>query len=232
MIRNRQLKWDGCQNVRDLGGLSTRNGQKTRWGAVVRSGDPSKLTVSGWASLYAHGIRTIVSLQTDGLSENNLDAVSHPSDIATVRAAIEDISDTEFVQQWVDSDLWCTPLYYQDALRRWPERHAAAITAIAQARPGGVLIHCGRGNDRTGIMALLLLALVGVEPDDIAKDYELSPDPHRDEFLESKHTSSREVILATLARLDVECYLLAGGLSKSDLEAVRERFLEPMEADL
>jgi protein-tyrosine phosphatase len=232
MIRNRKLEWDGCQNVRDLGGLSTRDGRKTRWGAVVRSGDPSKLTASGWASLYAHGIRTIVSLQTDGIPENTLDAVPRPSDLATVRVAIEDISDTEFVQQWVDSNLWCTPLYYQDALRRWPERHAAAMIAIAQAKPGGVLIHCRRGNDRTGIIAMLLLALVGVAPDDITKDYELSPDPYRTELLKSKNTSSREVILDTLARLDVESYLLAGGLSESDLEAIRERFLEPVEAGL
>ena len=79
---------------------------------------------------------------------------------------------------------------------------------------------------------MLLLALVGVAPGDIAKDHELSPDPYRTELLKSKHTSSREVILDTLARLDVESYLLAGGLSESDLEAIRERFLEPVEAGL
>ena len=61
------------------------------------------------------------------------------------------------------NDLWCTPLYYRDALKRWPERHAAAISAIARAQPGGVLIHCKRGVDRTGIMTLLLLAAVGVD---------------------------------------------------------------------
>jgi protein-tyrosine phosphatase len=227
MIENRQLKWAGCQNVRDLGGLPTVSGRKTHWGAAVRSDDPSKLTAAGWASLYAHGIRTIVSLQTAGIPEDNLAALPPPSDIATVRVAIEDISDTQFVQQWVDSDLWCTPLYYQDALQRWPHRHAAAVTAIARAGPGGVLFHCSRGNDRTGIISMLLLALAGVESELIAEDYELSPDPERDELLKSKHTSSREIILATLAGLDVESYLLAGGLARSDLEALRQRLLEP-----
>jgi hypothetical protein len=43
--------------------------------------------------------------------------------------------------------------------------------------------HCIRGHDRTGIIALLLLALVGVTPDEIIADYELSPDPERDELL-------------------------------------------------
>ncbi len=230
MMKDRQLKWDGFQNARDLGGLRAGNGRLTRRGALVRSDHPARLTSSGWASLVAHGIRTIISLETDGIPETTLDAASRPSDIVTVRAAIEDFSDSGFVKDWVNTDLWCTPLYYRDALKRWPQRHAAAITAIARARPGGVLFHCRRGNDRTGIIALLLLALAGVDPGDIAEDYELSPDPDRDELLKSRGTSSREVILAALAGLDVESYLLAGGSTPSDLEALRDRFLEPLGA--
>jgi protein-tyrosine phosphatase len=227
MIGDRQLKWDGCHNVRDLGGLSAGNGRKTRRGALVRSDTPARLTAAGWSALYAYGIRTIITLRTDGMLEDELNFSPPYPDILTVQAAIEDITDQEFLQQWAATDLWGTPLYYQDALRRWPERHAAVFTAIAQARPGGVLFHCIRGHDRTGMIALLLLALVGVPPDDIIADYELSPDPDRDELLKSRHTSSREVILDTLAGLDVESYLLAGGLGKPDLETVRERFLEP-----
>lgn len=230
MTCKRQLAWDGCNNVRDLGGLRTADGRMTCWGALVRSDDPARLTASGWASLHAHGIRTIISLQTDGLNEDSLEAIPHPPEIAIVRAAIEDIHDAEFVQKWVDNGLWSTPLYYQDALQRWPEKHAAAVAAIAQARPGGVLIHCHRGNDRTGIMSMLLLALAGVEPDEIARDYELSPDPERDEVLACRHTSNREVILKTLAGLEIESYLLAGGLSKSNIETMRTRLLEAVEA--
>lgn len=76
MIENRQLKWEGCQNVRDLGGLRAGHARKTRWGAAVRSGDPSRLTAAGWACLVAHGIRTIVSLQTAGIPENDLAALA------------------------------------------------------------------------------------------------------------------------------------------------------------
>lgn len=231
MVGNRQLTWDGCTNVRDLGGLGTRDGRMTRWGALVRSDDPAKLTAAGWAELYAYGIRTIISLRTDGLTEDAPAAAQRPTDLTIVRVAIEDFADTEFVDRWVVSDLWCTPLYYRDALRRWPERHIAAIAAVAQARPGGVLIHCGRGNDRTGIIAMLLLALVGVAPEDIATDYEMSPDPRREELLKGAHTSTREVILDTLSWLDAANYLLTRGLSQSDLEAVRVRLLEPIGED-
>jgi len=138
---------------------------------------------------------------------------------------IEDVTDQEFLQQWAATELWSTPLYYQDALKRWPQRHAAAISAIAQARPGGVLFHCVRGHDRTGIIALLLLGLVGVLPGEIITDYELSPDPVREEILMRHNSSVQKSLLDTLAGLDIAQYLLGGG-SQSDLDAIHRRFLE------
>lgn len=225
MTLNRCLTWEGCVNVRDLGGLNAGAGRPTRWGAVVRSDTPSKLTGAGWAALYAHGIRTLISLRTAGKPEDVPDTAPRPSDLTTVRVEIEDLADTDFVKKWASTDLWGTPLYYRDALKRWPERHAAAIRAIALARPGGVLFHCMGGIDRTGIIALLLLALVGVAPADIAADYELGVDADRAQLLAHEHTSAREVIFSTLAGLDAEAYLRAGGLSPAELAAVRARLL-------
>jgi protein tyrosine/serine phosphatase len=227
MTLNRVLTWDGCNNVRDLGGFKTSAGYKTRWGAVVRSDHPAKLTANGWSALYAHGIRTIISLRTHGLVEEDyLDTTPRLADITNIEAAIEDFTDVEFIKQWVDTGLWSTPLYYRDALMRWPERHVAVIRAIAQAQPGGVLFHCKRGHDRTGIIALLLLSLAGVSPEDIIADYELSVDPEREELLAREHTTTRETILATLALIDIDTYLLASGLRQTDLDAIRLRLIE------
>jgi protein-tyrosine phosphatase len=163
------------------------------------------------------------------MNEEVHDSAPRPSDLTTSRLAIEDVTDIDdpFVQQWAMNELWCTPLYYRDALKRWPERHAAAVSAIARAQPGGVLIHCKRGIDRTGIMTILLLASVGVTPDDIVADYELSLDPEREVLLAREHTSTRDVIYATLDWLDIDAYLREGGLSQDDLAAVRARLLEP-----
>ena len=227
MTHKRELAWDGCINVRDLGGLDTEDGRMTRWGAVVRSDHPSKLSAAGWSALYAHGIRTIIALRTDGIDEEQPDTALRPADLTTVQVAVEDFTDTDFVRQWVDTDLWRTPLYYRDALKRWPQRHAAAVAAVANAQPGGVLIHCRRGHDRTGIITLLLLALIGVAPAKIAADYELSVDPERDQLLRAANTSASEVIRDTLARLDVTSYLRTAGLSHDELNIVRTRLLEP-----
>ena len=224
-MNKRILDWDGCSNVRDLGGLRTSDGRLTRARAVVRSDSPARLSPAGWSALYDYGIRTIVTLRTDGIVENELDFTLPYPDIATIQVAIEDLTDEQFVQLWVDSELFCTPLYYRDALRRWPERHAAVISAIARAQPGGVLFHCIRGNDRTGIIALLLLAMVGVPPDEIIADYELSPDQYRDQLLSSVNSSVRQAILGALAGLDVDNHLEVGGASQADLAAVRTRLL-------
>jgi protein-tyrosine phosphatase len=159
------------------------------------------------------------------MAEDELNITPPHSDLVTVQVAIEDITDREFVQQWVNTNFWCTPLYYMDALRRWPERHAAAISAIARAQPGGVLFHCIRGHDRTGIIALLLLALIGVTPDEIIADYELSPDPERDELLARERSSVREAMLGALEGLNIDNYLSMGGVSQDDLAAVRKRLL-------
>jgi protein-tyrosine phosphatase len=228
MTTNRILNWEGCNNVRDLGSMNASNGCKTRWGAVVRGDHPASLTENGWSALHAHGIRTIISLRTHGLDEKDYPVVvpSRP-DIQVVSVEIEDVTDKEFVEKWASSELWCTPLYYTDALNRWHARHADALKAIAQAKPGGVLFHCKRGHDRTGIIGLLLLSLVGVAPEDILADYELSIDPEREEILIREGTTTRDVILETISQLDTEDYLLSGGLSQNDIDAIRSRFLEP-----
>jgi len=226
MTTNRILTWEGCNNVRDLGGLKTSNGYQTRWGAVVRGDHPSRLTAKGWSALYEHGIRTIISLRTHGFDEKDYLEVAPPyPDIEAVKVDIEDVTDTEFVNQWFHSGLWATPLYYADALNRWQKQHTAVIKTIAQAKPGGILFHCKRGHDRTGIIALLLLAFAGVSSEDIAADYELSVDSMRDQLLAERNTNACEVLSKTLEGINVETYLFEGGMTQNDITALRARLL-------
>jgi len=227
MNTNRILNWEGCNNVRDLGGMDASNGSKTRWGAIVRGDHPAKLTADGWSALYEHGIRTIVSLRTHGFDEKDHPIVVPPlPDIQVVSAEIEDVTNIEFVQKWATTDLWGTPLYWTDALHLWAHRHASALKAIAQAQPGGVLFHCIRGYDRTGIIAFLTLALSGVSVKDITADYELSVDPVRDQLLAERNTSVYEVLQITLDGIDLENYLLEGGMTQEDMDAIHARFLD------
>ena len=236
----RHLAWEGCVNVRDLGGLRTSEGGVIRRGAVVRGDALDRLSAAGWAALEAHGIRTVIDLRND--DELAEDPAPRPRGLTTLHLPLDGVEDVEFWKDWHDRPEFGTPLYYRPFLDHFPQRTAAVITAIARAEPGGVAVHCGIGRDRTGLIAILLLALVGVASDDISADYELSEprvqalldrlaggqSDYLDSaaaFYERAGTSAAEVITTMLADLDVEAYLRAAGVSDEDLRAVRSRLL-------
>ena len=81
--RSRHLDWEGCFNARDLGGLPTAGGGRTRWGAVVRADALDGLSEAGWAALVEHDVRTVVDLRND--DEVGADAAPRPASVTTVR---------------------------------------------------------------------------------------------------------------------------------------------------
>jgi protein-tyrosine phosphatase len=120
-----------------------------------------------------HGIRTIVDLRND----DERDPTPGPppqGGIEVVRVPLDDLDDTEFWRRIWDEGLDGTPLYYRPFLEAKAGRCVAAVASVADVRAGGVLVHCAVGRDRAGLVALSLLALVGLAPADIADDYELS----------------------------------------------------------
>lgn len=244
MEQRRDLAWDGCFNARDLGGFATRDGGRTRWGSIIRADAMNRLTPLAWQEVEAYGIRSVVDLRND--VELAADVVARPSSLKTVRVEIDDVGDAALWDYIWSNELDGSPLYFRVFLEKKPERCADAVRAIAQAPPGGVVFHCVRGRDRTGLVTLLVLALAGVAPDDIALDYELSADRVRRleaalgekeqgseiaQILGRKGTSSTEVILDLLSSIDVEGQLRKGGLHESDVKALRERFTDHDDAD-
>ena len=67
----RDLVWDGCLNVRELGGLPTADGGETRRGAIVRADSVHQLSDGGWQALVDHGIRTVIDLRGDHEREDD-----------------------------------------------------------------------------------------------------------------------------------------------------------------
>lgn len=88
----RELSWDGCVNVRDLGGLG-----RIAPGAVVRMEEPTRLSEAGWAAAWAYGVRTFVDLRhADECAQQR---APRPAGMTMVRVPLDPVG-TPFYQRW------------------------------------------------------------------------------------------------------------------------------------
>ncbi|WP_033293309.1 tyrosine-protein phosphatase [Amycolatopsis jejuensis] len=230
---NRAVRWEGFFNTRDLGGLPTRSGGRTAQAGFYRAADLRFVTDAGWRQARESGVRTIVDLR-------NAAEITTPgaTGICRIEVPLDGVEDVAFWRHIAAEQLDGSPLYYRLFLEQKADRCAAVLTALARAEPGGVLFHCGAGRDRTGLIALLLLALADVEPEAIAADYDLSAEAVRPLFaalgvedqspvikviLESRGTTTRQAILDVLSGFDPEQYLLHAGMHPKDVNSLRNR---------
>lgn len=121
--------------------------------------------VDGWIRLRDLGITTVVDLRN---AYERAEAHDTLDGIRIVHAPIEDGEHPDYFGRW-NGD-WATPDFFAWGRGIWPELWAAAFAAIADA-PGGVLLHCASGRDRTGMMTAALLETAGGEREAILDDY-------------------------------------------------------------
>jgi protein-tyrosine phosphatase len=212
---DRTVKLDGFANARDLGGLPLIDGGVTPSGVFIRSENPDLVTPEGWEHLRERGVRTVIDLRRD--DERQRDVHPRPA-WATVRTV--DLHDDAFDQRHWDEGLVGTALHYLEFLGEPPI--SAALLAVAAAGPGGVLLHCVGGRDRTGLISAVLLVIAGVETDAVVEDYletvRNAPalaalqgvpnwEPNVDRLLAARGTSTERSFRAFLAGLDVTALL-------------------------
>lgn len=166
----RVLLVDGLCNARDLGGLQRVGGHRTPFGVFFRAENLAALTPAGWEQLRALGVRTVIDLRQP--AERERASYRAPEWVTTSHVDHDGLDEhPDFWADYWDNGLVGTALYYLPHLQELSYRSAAVLSAIAQAPAGGVLFHCGAGRDRTGIIAMLLLTMAAVEPEDIVEDY-------------------------------------------------------------
>jgi hypothetical protein len=249
VIDDRFLDWDGCVNVRELGGLPLGDGGETRRGSVVRSDNPHHLSDAGWRALVEHGVRRVVDLRWDEERERD---PPRELPVEIVHVSLFGRLDPEYGA--ADDAAWQAAAdvaaafseRYLAYLGDYRENFGTALAAVADApRDGAVLVHCWGGKDRTGLVSALLLRLAGVEAETIAADYALSgprlattldrtwpDDPGADaaerRSRERASQSPHDAMLRVLAGVDerhgtVEGYLRAAGLDAERLARLRGR---------
>jgi protein tyrosine/serine phosphatase len=185
------LAWEGCFNVRDLGGLPTVDGRTTRCGALVRADSLCRLTEAGCRAARDHGLSLVIDLRSQReIDERHVirrlaagsalapagehpfcPAGAHPDGIAYRRMRLW-TSDEAF---WARVRAATSQMHiYKIILDEGAPGFAALAREVIAAPPGAVVVHCQVGKDRTGLAVALLLSAVGVTDDAIAADYALS----------------------------------------------------------
>jgi protein-tyrosine phosphatase len=243
-VRERNLRWDGCVNVRDLGGLPTEDGAETAFRAVVRADNLTRLSDAGWDALVAYGVRRIVDLRwsdergADPLHRAGVDVV-HVSLFGDHSGPLEGDRPIDDATDWAE----VRREVYVERLERHPDRFAQAIAAVADAPDGCVAVHCAGGVDRTGLVSALLLRLARVPAAAVAEDYAhsgLNWSPYTGDWVDGAEeererqrrrflaTMPPETMIGVLETLDdlhggVAGYLRGAGLSEEQLEVARAK---------
>jgi protein-tyrosine phosphatase len=166
-----RLDWPACYNARDLGELSTSSGGMTRRHALVASDYSARLNADGWRALVDHGVRTIIDLR--GCAEVAREPYAVPPVASEAGVTYLNLPLIHPEQQLVGDlgDPAFAGREYAIIAERCTANIAIILRAIITAQPGGVLIHCQAGKDRTGIIVALLLRLAGVPNAVIMADY-------------------------------------------------------------
>lgn len=260
--RERRLPLQGTYNFRDLGGYPTVDGRQTAWGRAFRSDALHHLTESDQAHLHELGLATVVDLRGSGEAEQVGIWPALPGGGVGGRGTIvggPGPVDIHYVNLPVippDSrDDPTVPTAERDGRAErylwYLEVGADALTRTLElmARPNRcpLVFHCAAGKDRTGIVAALALATVGVERDAIVADYVATADgmggimerlrshpvyrPGVDSIRPEQHLPDAQVMEHFLDGLHerhggAEAWLRRSGMDPTTIEGLRDVLLD------
>jgi protein tyrosine/serine phosphatase len=168
----RHVPFASVFNFRDLGGYAGHGGRSLRWRTLYRADGLHRLTGEDVGRFGRLGIRTVIDLRTPGeLDERGKFAASEAAyHHLPILDAVWD--GDEFEAEQAAADFLATR--YLEMLEVGTAALAGAVELVADASNLPLVFHCAAGKDRTGVLAALVLSLLGVDEAVIAADYSLS----------------------------------------------------------
>ena len=258
--RSRWIALEGAANVRDLGGLPLRGGGTTAPGVLLRADNLQGLTARDVGHLVGDlGVRAVVDLRTDvevelegpgPLVREDRVEIRHRSLMPEVGARTDLAADGTLPWQGREfendrGESGAVQAYLSYLLDR-PDSVVGALRDIAYA-PGGVVVHCAAGKDRTGMVCAMALEMVGVQRAAVIADYvatgerlepllaRLRASPTYAADLEGRPADSHRPRPETMSRAlelvderhgGAAAWLAAHGFEAADADALRRRLVD------
>jgi protein-tyrosine phosphatase len=175
MQQKRLFELENILNLRELGGYATEDGRMTRWGVLLRSANLDSASLADQRHLIAYGVNHVLDLRDQWEQAKYPDAfTSHPDVFyQNMPFAGDGILKDEASQRYMEEASQLSDTYWL-MLTTCQSQIKSIVEVIANRQVGCSLIHCVVGKDRTGIIAALVLAAVGVTETTIAEDYALT----------------------------------------------------------
>ena len=169
----RHVELSGCCNFRDLGGYPTADGRRTAWRRVFRADGLTDLTAGDLAVLDELGVQVVIDLRTDMEAENRGRFPAHVEHVAYHHLPLTDtLPGEETAPEWRDAGF--VAARYLSMLEEGSASVVRAVQILAEGSNLPAVFHCSVGKDRTGVLAAVVLGLLGVPDDVIVEDYALS----------------------------------------------------------
>ncbi len=226
----RWIEVPGITNVRDIGGWKSGCNKVVRQGLIYRSSAMNKIDSTETVYIREEGRRVLIEelgIRTD----LDLRAAVSPMVSGAVVEGSSPVLDTSKVQ-WIAIPVKdygkitekCAMISYREIFYLFSELSNYPI-----------IIHCHGGADRTGTVAFLLHALLGVELCDLIRDYELTSLSNCSTAVRSHKSEQFDSLRKALAKFSekpddikkqVENYLKTAGLSMGEINSIRHILVE------
>jgi len=203
----RHIHFESVPNFRDLGGYRTHDGRTVAWRRVFRSAALHKMSERDITRLKQDiGPRAVIDLRRPRDPEKN----SEPLLLEEIGARYYPIPFRPDGPAYLEDEAKANPnatnmgaIYlYRISEKPFGKRLVDALEVIAEKDNHPLVFHCSAGKDRTGVLAAMVLAAMGIVDEDVVEDYALSAPLMKD--IRDRMTSDPETAQAVKDQPDFQ----------------------------
>lgn len=182
MINSNVLPLEKVRNPRDIGGYVGYQGRKVKMHRLIRSGKISNITSKDEKFLLDYGLTKIIDLRSQlechKMPDSQIPGVEH-LDISIAeddntnggKKDLDKVFATYRKDQYAGFKMMCDR-YRSHVVKEHAQNSLHKILEVlANTKEGAILYHCSEGKDRTGIVTVMILYILGVDMETIRQDY-------------------------------------------------------------